>query len=140
MGGAQRQFPYNYIEMLTHLPLPAERQSLTHKFRVGTLKAYLTVGLYPDGRLGEVFIRSDRMGSLAHHAFSLLATVISVALQHGVPLERITSKMIGVRGDPEGWTSNSKIPYASSVADYVGRWLQARFGAPPEISEGETKV
>lgn len=114
--------------MSAHTPLPPERLSLTHKFRVGALKVYLTVGMYPDGRLGEVFIRSDRMGSLARHAFSLLATIISVALQHGVPLERITSKMVNTCGDPAGYTGNPEIPYARSIADYVGRWLATHFG------------
>jgi ribonucleoside-diphosphate reductase alpha chain len=126
-----------------HVPLPPERRSITHKFRVGGVKAYLTVGQYPNGKVGEVFLVVDRVGSLAHSAFGLVALMMSVALQHGVPLKTLTEKLIGVNGDPSGLTGNPSIPLARSIFDYIGRWLELKF-LPKEdstlpSSQGETR-
>lgn len=66
--------------------LPDERQSVTHRFSVGGHKGYITVGLYPNGEPGELFITMAKEGSSVSGFVSSFAQVVSVALQHAVPL------------------------------------------------------
>src|SRR5438477_10025559 len=67
--------------------LPNERLSTTHRFSIGGHKGYLIVGMYPDGEPGELFITMAKEGSSVSGLVSSVAQVVSVALQHGVPLE-----------------------------------------------------
>jgi ribonucleoside-diphosphate reductase alpha chain len=107
--------------------LPDERHSLTHRFSVGGHKGYLTVGLYPDGEPGELFITMAKEGSTVSGFVSSFARVVSVALQHAVPLEVFCDKFTHTRFEPSGFTGNPDIPIASSIMDYIFRWLRLRF-------------
>ena len=107
--------------------LPAERASLTHKFKVGNHEGYITVGLYPEGMPGEIFITMAKEGSTVSGVMDCFATAISVALQHGVPLKLLCEKFKHTRFEPSGWTGNTDINYASSMMDYIFRWLELRF-------------
>jgi ribonucleoside-diphosphate reductase alpha chain len=107
--------------------LPAERASYTHKFKVGNHEGYITVGLYPDGMPGEIFITMAKEGSTVSGVMDCFATAISVALQHGVPLRLLCEKFKHTRFEPSGWTGNPDINYASSMMDYIFRWLELRF-------------
>jgi ribonucleoside-diphosphate reductase alpha chain len=115
--------------------LPDERPSITHKFQVGEQEGYVTVGLYDDGRPGEVFLRVSKQGSTVNGLMECLGQVTSIALQYGVPLEVLAAKLKNTRFEPAGMTTNRDIPTATSLADYVFRWLERRFldapGAPP---------
>jgi ribonucleoside-diphosphate reductase alpha chain len=108
--------------------LPDERRSLTHKFRVGEQEGYLTVGLFEDGSPGEVFITISKEGSTIRGLMDSLAVMTSLALQYGVPIENLAAKFKGVRFEPYGFTSNPEIPQASSIVDYIFRWLELKFG------------
>lgn len=110
--------------------LPTERQAVTHKFRVGEQEGYITVGLFEDGSPGEVFIIASQQGSTVQGLLNGVAVVTSMALQHGVPLERLVAKFRGAQFEPAGMTENKEIPTATSVLDYVFRWLGKRFGDP----------
>ena len=107
--------------------LPDERTSITHKFRVGEQEGYLTVGLYDDGAPGEIFVNISKEGSTIRGLMDAVAMLTSVALQYGVPLENLVAKFRGVHFEPAGFTGNTKIPAASSLVDYIFRWLEARF-------------
>jgi len=107
--------------------LPDERRSLTHKFRVGEQEGYLTVGLFEDGSPGEVFITISKEGSTIRGLMDSLAVMTSLALQYGVPIENLAAKFKGVRFEPYGFTSNPEIPQASSIVDYIFRWLELKF-------------
>ena len=113
--------------------LPDERQAITHKFRIASgemeVKVYLTCGLYPDGSLGEIFLKSDKEGSLVSGLLDSIATLTSFSLQYGVPLSSLTRKFRRVAFEPHGWTGNPEIKYASSILDYVFRFLDLRFGS-----------
>ena len=110
------------------LRLPAEREGFTEKLCIGTeLKVYATVGLFPDGRPGELFLVAKKTGTLVRGLCHVLAIIISVALQYGVPLETIIGKLKGVGFEPAGLTGNKDIPMVRSIADYVGRWLERHF-------------
>ncbi|SNT07718.1 ribonucleoside-diphosphate reductase class II [Granulicella rosea] len=107
--------------------LPAERASVTHKFGLGGHEGYLTVGLYPNGQPGEVFIRMAKEGSTVSGLMDSFATAVSLALQHGVPLKVLCEKFAHTRFEPSGWTGNEQIGYAKSIMDYIFRWIQLRF-------------
>ena len=107
--------------------LPAERASVTHKFGVGGHEGYITVGLYPNGSPGEIFIRMAKEGSTVSGLMDSFATAVSLALQHGVPLRVLCEKFAHTRFEPSGWTGNPEIGYAKSIMDYIFRWIQMRF-------------
>ena len=107
--------------------LADERRSLTHKFSIAGHEGYITVGLYADGNPGEIFIRMAKEGSVIAGLMDSFATAISLALQHGVPLSILSEKFKGTRFEPSGFTGNMEVPMATSIMDYLFRWLALRF-------------
>ncbi|MBI2781290.1 MAG: vitamin B12-dependent ribonucleotide reductase [Chloroflexi bacterium] len=107
--------------------LPAERTAVTHKFDIAGHEGYITVGLYPDGQPGEIFLKMAKEGSTVSGLMDSFATTVSVALQYGVPLRDLVNKFAHVRFEPSGFTGNSEIPIAKSIVDYIFRWLGSRF-------------
>jgi ribonucleoside-diphosphate reductase alpha chain len=107
--------------------LPEERASITHKFKVGDHEGYITVGLYPDGEPGELFITMAKEGSTVSGLMDSFACAVSIALQHGVPLKLLCEKFAHTRFEPSGWSGNGEIGFAKSIMDYIFRWLQLRF-------------
>lgn len=100
--------------------LADERRAITHHFSIAGQEGYLTVGLYEDGSPGELFIRMAKEGSTISGLMDSFATVVSLALQHGVPLHLLCAKFSHTRFEPSGWSGNAEIGYASSLMDYVG--------------------
>jgi ribonucleoside-diphosphate reductase alpha chain len=107
--------------------LPVERDSVTHKFSVGGHEGYITVGMYPDGRAGEIFIKMSKEGSTLSGVMDGLALTLSIGLQYGVPLKVLVDKLVNTRFEPSGITANANIRFATSVLDYIARWLGGRF-------------
>jgi ribonucleoside-diphosphate reductase alpha chain len=107
--------------------LPDTRDSLTHKFSVGGHEGYINVGLYPDGRPGELFITMAKEGSTVGGLMDAFGTAISICLQYGVPLEVLVNKFSHTRFEPMGHTTNPDIRIAKSVVDYIFRWLGVSF-------------
>ena len=114
--------------------LPDERASLTHKFNIAGHEGYITVGLYPSGQPGEIFIRMAKEGSTVSGLMDSFATAASLALQHGVPLRVLCEKFAHSRFEPSGWTGNEQIGFAKSIMDYIFRWLQLRFLSGQQLS------
>jgi ribonucleoside-diphosphate reductase alpha chain len=107
--------------------LPDERVGLTHHFSIAGHEGYLTVGLYPNGQPGEIFIRMAKEGSTIAGLMECFGTVVSVSLQHGVPLKVLCDKLSHTRFEPSGWTGNEELGYAKSIMDYLFRWMALRF-------------
>jgi ribonucleoside-diphosphate reductase alpha chain len=107
--------------------LPDERVGLTHHFSIAGHEGYLTVGLYPNGQPGEIFIRMAKEGSTIAGLMECFGTVVSVSLQHGVPLKVLCNKLSHTRFEPSGWTGNEELGYAKSIMDYLFRWMELRF-------------
>lgn len=107
--------------------LPPERTSLTHHFTIGQYDGYLTVGLFPDGEPGEIFVSIAKEGSTLGGLMDSFAKAISIGLQYGVPLELFCAKFSHTRFEPSGWTGNADLGFASSIMDYIFRWLELRF-------------
>jgi ribonucleoside-diphosphate reductase alpha chain len=107
--------------------LQEERASITHKFKVGDHEGYITVGLYPNGDPGELFVTMAKEGSTVSGLMDSFALAVSIALQHGVPVKLFCEKFAHTRFEPSGWSGNADIGYAKSIMDYIFRWLQMRF-------------
>jgi len=112
--------------------LPAERSAITHRFDIAGHEGYITVGLYPDGQPGEIFLKMAKEGSTVSGLMDAFATTVSVSLQYGVPLRDLVNKFAHVRFEPSGFTGNQEIPIAKSLVDYIFRWLGSRFLSPEE--------
>lgn len=107
--------------------LPATRDSITHKFAIAGHEGYLTVGLFDDGKPGEIFIKMSKEGSTLSGLIQGFCRAFSLALQHGLSTEDAVERFRGMRFDPMGPTSNPEIPQASSILDYVARYIEVTF-------------
>ncbi|MEZ4704443.1 MAG: vitamin B12-dependent ribonucleotide reductase [Bdellovibrionota bacterium] len=107
--------------------LPEERNAITHKFSIGGHEGYITVGMYEDGKPGEIFLVMSKEGTVVSGLMDSFATAISMSLQYGVPLKVLISKFSHSRFEPSGMTGNPEIPFAKSVVDYIFRWLASKF-------------
>ncbi len=113
--------------------LPDERQSITHKFSIAGHEGYLTVGMYEDGTPGEIFVVMAKEGSVVSGLMDSFATMVSLALQYGVPLQVLVRKFQHARFEPSGFTTNREIPIAKSITDYIFRWLALKFIPEKEV-------
>src|SRR6185436_1425295 len=107
--------------------LPDTRNSVTHKFSIAGHEGYINVGLYPDGRPGELFITMAKEGSTIGGLMDSFGTAISICLQYGVPLDVLVQKFSHARFEPMGHTTNPDIRIAKSLVDYIFRWLGITF-------------
>jgi ribonucleoside-diphosphate reductase alpha chain len=117
--------------------LPDERRSITHKFSIGGHEGYMTVGMYEDATPGELFVTMAKEGSVVSGLMDNFATMISMALQYGVPLKVLSDKFSHTRFEPSGFTGNPEIPIAKSITDYIFRWLALKF--LPSEDGGQTQ-
>ncbi len=121
--------------------LPDTRESITHKFTVDTYPGYITVGLYPDGTPGELFITVSKQGSTTNGLLDCFGIAVSLGFQYGIPLNVLVEKFKHHRFEPQGFTRNPDIRLAKSIVDYIFRWLELRFmqeSMPPypDVYEG----
>jgi ribonucleoside-diphosphate reductase alpha chain len=100
---------------------------MTHRFEIAGHEGYITVGLYEDGQPGELFITMSKEGSTIGGLMDTVGTLTSIALQYGVPLESLVKKFAYQRFEPSGFTKNPDIRHATSITDYVFRWLACQF-------------
>lgn len=116
--------------------LPATRNSVTHRFQIGEHVGYLTVGEYDDTKMpGEIFIVMSKEGSTLSGLLDAFATAVSLLLQNGVPLADLVQKFKHYRFEPAGWTGNADVPSATSIVDYVFRWLEIRYAGLAESAD-----
>jgi ribonucleoside-diphosphate reductase alpha chain len=139
--------------------LPDERKATTHKFtflsvdedyfptgksdeegrplyvkKAIDLMGYVTLGFYPDGSPGELFLTIGKAGG-RWRVYDALMVVISIGLQYGIPVQVFIRKLQHMIFEPRGVTLNSDIPLAKSVVDYLARWLKIRYPLPEEENE-----
>jgi len=107
--------------------MPKERMSITRKVSLGGHKLFLTVGLYKDGRPGELFITMSQQGSFAAGMADSFAKLVSVGLQYGVPVETIVSQLKHMRYQPMGFTGDNDISSCSSISDFIAQWFEKKF-------------
>jgi ribonucleoside-diphosphate reductase alpha chain len=102
--------------------LPADLTARRHRFHVGDANGYVITSEH-EGRVVEVFLPSAKSGSTVQGLLSALAVTLSTALQHGVPLAALTRRLRGMTFEPAGFTDNPEIRSATSVVDYIARYL-----------------
>ena len=108
------------------------RSSITHKFSVSGHEGYIIAGLYENGKPGEVFIKMAKQGSTLGGLVDTIGILTSLCLQYGVPLESMADKLRHTKFEPSGHTKNPEIPIATSLSDYIFRWLDITFSDEPE--------
>ena len=107
--------------------MPDTRVAINHKFEIAGHKGYLTVGMFEDGQPGELFIQMNKEGSTIGGLMDTVATLTSISLQYGVPLASLVKKFAYQRFEPSGFTKNPDIRNATSITDYIFRWLGCQF-------------
>lgn len=116
--------------------LPDERPAITHRVEIDRgHKAFITVGLYSDGTPGEIFIRISKEGSTLSGLLHAFCKSVSLSLQCGVPLKTLAGMFIHTRFEPSGRTNNPDIPEATSIPDYIFRWLGTKFLSEEDRAE-----
>lgn len=115
--------------------LPTTRQSETHKFSIAGHEGYLTYSMFENGDLGEIFISMSKQGSTLAGLLDAFAITISISLQYGVPLKTLAEKFSYGRFEPAGYTKNPDIGVATSITDYVFRYLALRFLKQEDLDE-----
>jgi ribonucleoside-diphosphate reductase alpha chain len=103
--------------------LPRIRDSKTFKFTISGSRGYVTVGEYPDGRPGELFISISKQGSTLRGVMDAFATSVSFGLQYGVPLKKLVKSFTHTSFAPAGITDDPDIRTASSIIDYIFKRL-----------------
>src|SRR3954454_2570114 len=115
--------PANALSHPVRKRMPKKRTSVTTSFSVAGAEGYMTAGMYEDGSLGEVFLKLGKQGSTLSGVMDAFSIGISLALQHGVPLETYIQKFTNMRFEPAGMTDDPDIRIAQSVMDYIFRRL-----------------
>ena len=104
--------------------MPDRRKGYIQKAQIGDHKVYLHTGEYDDGKIGEIFIDTNKEGELVKAMMNNFAIAISLGLQYGVPLEEYVDAFIDTKFEPSGNViGNDRILSASSILDYVFREL-----------------
>jgi ribonucleoside-diphosphate reductase alpha chain len=123
---------------------PIDREGMTHRFTIWgmdargqprTYKGYLTINTYDDGLPCEIFVRFAKEGSRVRALLDAWAAAVSIAIQHGVPLENFIEKFIGVQFEPTGATSNPKIRSCLSPLDYICKYIQMTYFTEEEPTD-----
>ncbi|MGI8785188.1 MAG: vitamin B12-dependent ribonucleotide reductase [Acidobacteriota bacterium] len=114
-----------------HRNMPKDHPAWEHEFRIRSFKGFLTLGMYPeDNSLGEIFLNFAKQGSTLQGMAMAWAIAISMGLQRGVPLEDYVRMFAHMSFEPSGMTDNKQIPFATSIPDYVVRYLATKFLSP----------
>jgi len=108
-------------------PLPEDCNGSRHRFEIGECKGYVIMNEYPDGALGEVFLKLGKSGSTMNGFIDGFTQLLSIALQYGVPLDKLIRSFAHTKFDPSGFTKNSRIRFADSLYDYLFKLLDIKY-------------
>jgi len=123
--GVTRRFALKHIR-------PHSCPSCAHQWEEQEeVRCYFTVNRYQDGKPGEVFIVTDRAGSMARGALDAVALVMSIGIQYGIPLNVFLDKMVGMRFGVGGYTGDKEVPKCTSVLDLLAKWIKLKFYSEP---------
>ncbi len=123
------------IKNNSRFKMPDRRKGYIQKAQIGDHKVYLHTGEYDDGKIGEIFIDTNKEGELVKAMMNNFAIAISLGLQYGVPLEEYVDAFIDTKFEPSGNVSgNDRILSASSILDYVFRELAISYLGKEELA------
>ena len=115
--------------------MPDRRKGYIQKAQIGNHKVYLHTGEYNDGKIGEIFIDTNKEGELVKAMMNNFAIAISLGLQYGVPLDEYVDAFIDTKFEPSGNVDgNDRILSASSILDYVFRELAISYLGREELA------
>ena len=115
--------------------MPDRRKGYIQKAQIGDHKVYLHTGEYNDGKIGEIFIDTNKEGELVKAMMNNFAIAISLGLQYGVPLDEYVDAFIDTKFEPSGNVNgNDRILSASSILDYVFRELAISYLGKEELA------
>ena len=115
--------------------MPDRRKGYIQKAQIGDHKVYLHTGEYDDGKIGEIFIDTNKEGELVKAMMNNFAIAISLGLQYGVPLDEYVDAFIDTKFEPSGKViGNDRILSASSILDYVFRELAISYLGKEELA------
>ena len=134
--GAKEDSPINLKVKSNHrFKMPDRRKGYIQKAQIGDHKVYLHTGEYDDGKIGEIFIDTNKEGELVKAMMNNFAIAISLGLQYGVPLEEYVDAFIDTKFEPSGnVVGNDRILSASSILDYVFRELAISYLGKEELA------
>lgn len=124
----------------TRRKMPDERKGIIHQFVINGNEGILRTGMYEDRTLGEVFIEMSKEGSTLSGLLDTVARMISNGLQRGTPLDFLVGKLANARYEPSGMTGHPCIPSATSITDYIARYLGLKFLALETLEEVGVKT
>lgn len=120
--------------------LPSTREAVVHKFSVGGHEGYLIVGLFEDGKPGEMFLTMAKEGTTIGGLADSVAKMASLALQYGVSVDVLEAKFAHQRFEPNGpAVGDPNIRFAASIVDYVFRWLGQKYGTKGREEKSATQ-
>ncbi len=123
------------IKNNSRFKMPDRRKGYIQKAQIGDHKVYLHTGEYDDGKIGEIFIDTNKEGELVKAMMNNFAIAISLGLQYGVPLDEYVDAFIDTRFEPSGNViGNDRILSASSILDYVFRELAISYLGKEELA------
>ena len=115
--------------------MPDRRKGYIQKATVGDHKVYLHTGEYDDGKIGEIFIDTNKEGELVKALMNNFAIAISLGLQYGVPLEEYVDAFLDTKFEPSGNVhGNDRILSATSILDYIFRELAISYLGKEELA------
>ena len=122
-------------EIGSRFKMPDRRKGYIQKAQIGAHKVYLHTGEYTDGKIGEIFIDTNKEGELVKAMMNNFAIAISLGLQYGVPLDEYVDAFIDTKFEPSGNVEgNDRILSASSILDYVFRELAISYLGREELA------
>ncbi len=125
----------NKAKNKSRFKMPDRRKGYIQKAQIGDHKVYLHTGEYDDGKIGEIFIDTNKEGELVKAMMNNFAIAISLGLQYGVPLEEYVDAFIDTKFEPSGnVVGNDRILSASSILDYVFRELAISYLGKEELA------
>ncbi len=115
--------------------MPDRRKGYIQKASIGQQKIYLHTGEYEDGKIGEIFIDTNKEGELVKALMNNFAIAISIGLQYGVPLDEFVDAFVDTKFEPSGKIEgNDRILSATSILDYVFRELAISYLGREEMA------
>jgi len=123
------------VQIEKRFRMPDRRKGYIQKAQIGNHKVYLHTGEYNDGKIGEIFIDTNKEGELVKAMMNNFAIAISLGLQYGVPLDEYVDAFIDTKFEPSGNVDgNDRILSATSILDYVFRELAISYLGREELA------
>jgi ribonucleoside-diphosphate reductase alpha chain len=105
------------------------RTGRTHPAQIDDLKFYTTVNRSSTGEIAEIYITTDREGTIIMGLLNSLSKSISVMLQYHVPPNDIANMLRGQKYEPYGFVKNHPyIKFVTSISDLISKIIDIELG------------